>query len=150
MQNKVPPPVWMLLFGIAMWLIARSDFAYPIDVPYRWLFSAIFIAVGLSFTVPAIRHFREADTTINPLKPGEASKLVTNGVFAVSRNPMYVGLLMVLVAWGVWLGESINLVTLAMFVLVITTFQIKPEERALRELFGEEYDEYCRNVRRWL
>lgn len=150
MQNKIPPPIWMLLFGIAMWFVARSDYGYPVEIPYAWIPAALIIAFGLSYTIPAIRSFGKAETTINPLKPDEASSLVTTGVFGRSRNPMYVGLAMALLAWTVWLGSATNLGVLALFVVVITMLQIKPEERALRELFGEEYAEYCRNVRRWI
>ena len=165
MQNKVPPPIWMLLFGAAMWFVARSEFAYPVTIPYplvfvviisgsvlHWwqVFVVIIVAFGASYTIPAIRQFGEAETTINPLKPEEASSLVTTGVFGRSRNPMYVGLAMALLAWATWLGSLTNIALIALFVVVITQLQIKPEEAALRELFGAEYDEYCRNVRRWI
>lgn len=150
MQNKVPPPIWMLLFGIAMWFVAKSEFAYAIEIPYSWLPALVIVAFGFSFTIPAIKKFDAAETTINPLKPQEASSLVTSGVFGRTRNPMYVGLAMVLLGWVVWLGSATNLAVLALFVIVITMLQIKPEEMALRELFGEEYEEYCRKVRRWI
>jgi protein-S-isoprenylcysteine O-methyltransferase Ste14 len=87
---------------------------------------------------------------VDPFHPEEASMLVTNGVFRYSRNPMYVSLLCVLIGWAIWLGSMLNLFLIAGFVSYITIFQIKPEEEVLKTLFGEAYEQYCSNVRRWM
>lgn len=150
MKNRIPPPVWTLMFAVAMWFVAHSEYAYPFDVPSRWAVIALFIAIGAVFAVTAMRQFKRAETTVNPLSPEKASSLVTDGIFAKSRNPMYVGLLMLLAAWTIWLGSLTNIAVTLLFIPVINYFQIKPEEVVLRELFGEEYEEYCRNVRRWI
>ena len=106
--------------------------------------------IGVFVSASGIREFNKASTTVNPLKPDEASSLVTTGVFRRTRNPMYVGLFLILTGWMVWLESLGNLLMLAVFVLVLTELQIKPEERALRQLFGEEYVRYCSQVRRWI
>lgn len=94
--------------------------------------------------------FWRVRTTINPLDPGKASYLVTNGIFRMSRNPMYLSLLLLLVAYAIrldsltiWLGPLI-------FAAYVTRFQILPEERALAEKFGEAYLDYKHRTRRWI
>ena len=149
MKNKVPPPILLLLSGVVMWFVARSEFAYPFSLPYSLVFAIVLAAIGAMVSVSAIKKFRAADTTVNPLKPDTASSLVHTGIFSVSRNPMYVGLLFFLSGWAVWLGSLSNVVVLLAFVLFITELQIKPEEVALKKLFGQGYIEYCQRVRRW-
>lgn len=150
MKNKIPPPVLLLLFGVAMWFVAKSEFAYPVSVPFA-LFIAIGIAaIGIACSVTALRQFSAAETTVNPLKPDTATSLVQSGIFSKTRNPMYVGLFFVLLAWATWLQSLGNIAVLLIFVVALTELQIKPEEAALRTLFGVEYDQYCKRVGRWL
>ncbi len=94
--------------------------------------------------------FRASRTTINPLKLDHASALVTGGVYRVTRNPMYVGVMLLLLAWGIYLSSLLSLAGLPVFVMYITRFQIQPEERVLRNIFGEKYSSYEKRVRRWL
>ncbi len=149
MKAKVPPPILLLTTGIIMWLVAHSEFAYPVAVPYPLLLSLSVAALGIVIAVLAIRLFSAAETTVNPLSPETATSLVTNGIFSRSRNPMYVCLLLISTGWALWLGSLSNLIVIVLFVVVITELQIKPEEEALRAIFGEDYDAYCRQVRRW-
>ncbi|MDH5305282.1 MAG: isoprenylcysteine carboxylmethyltransferase family protein, partial [Gammaproteobacteria bacterium] len=86
----------------------------------------------------------------NPLKPETASALVQSGIFGKTRNPMYVGLLLILSGWAVWLESLSCLGLLLLFVVAITELQIKPEEAAMRKLFGDEYLRYCEKVGRWI
>jgi protein-S-isoprenylcysteine O-methyltransferase Ste14 len=94
--------------------------------------------------------FRAARTTINPMAPQRTRALVTGGVYRITRNPMYVGMALLLSAWAVALGSTWALAGPLGFMLFITRFQIRPEEQALHALFGETYAAYCRRVRRWL
>ena len=133
-----------------MWVVHKQvsggQFHFELQLPI-----AILIAIsGFALATISMLEFRRASTTIDPFHPEEASSLVDSGVFRFSRNPMYVGLLLVLIGWSVWLGSYYNLVVLAMFVSYITAFQIKPEEAAMKSLFGEEYDQYRSKVRRWI
>lgn len=150
MKNKVPPPVILLLAGALMWLIARSSFAYTIDVPFAVVIALLLAVAGVVVAVQAIRQFGRAATTVNPLQPDAATTLVDSGIFARTRNPMYLGLLLVLSGWAVWLQSVTALVVLAGFVLCINTLQIKPEEQALQKIFGAAYADYCSRVRRWI
>ena len=150
MQTKIPPPVWLLLFGTAMWFLAKSEYALGIDIPFAPLPAVLIAAFGISCSARALLLFRAAGTTVNPLHPEEASSLVTDGIFARTRNPMYVGLLLVLTGWAVWLQSLGNLLLLLVFIPLITYLQIRPEEAALQKLFGDAYADYCRRVPRWL
>jgi len=94
--------------------------------------------------------FQKAKTTFNPLKPDAASSLVASGIYRVSRNPMYVGFLLVLTGWAMWLSHPLPFLFLPIFVGYMNRFQISPEERVLSAKFGEEYDTYKQSVRRWL
>jgi len=150
MKNKIPPPILLLITGTIMWFVAKSEFAYPISIPYPLALSVSLAAIGIAIASIAARQFSIAKTTVNPLSPETATSLVDGGIFSVSRNPMYVGLLLVSIGWAVWLASLTNIAVIVLSVVVMTNLQIKPEEDALRKLFVEEYAEYCRNVRRWI
>jgi len=150
MNNKIPPPILLVLFGVAMWFVAKSEFAYPVSIPFALVIAIMLAAVGVLIAVLALRRFSAAETTVNPLKPDTATSLVQSGIFSKSRNPMYVGLVIDLVAWAVWLQSLGNIAMLLVFIIMLNEWQIKPEEAAMRKLFGHEYETYCRKVRRWL
>ena len=148
---KIPPPLVAVATGAVMW--ALSLLPPVIEVP-----TLIRVAVALAVATPGGLFplaggigLRRAATTANPMKPQRASSLVTSGVFGITRNPMYVGLLFVILAWAAFLCSLWALLLgPAGFVLYMTHFQIRPEERALTELFGAQYTDYQRRVRRWL
>ena len=151
MKNKVPPPIILLLSGIAMWFIAHSEFAYTISNPFALIMALPLAAIGIYISASAIRKFKTAETTISPLQPDSATSLVHKGIFGKSRNPMYLGLLLVLLGWAVWLQSMSNAIVLVAFVLCLTELQIKPEEEAaLKKVFGQGYIDYCKRVRRWI
>jgi protein-S-isoprenylcysteine O-methyltransferase Ste14 len=84
------------------------------------------------------------------LHPENASALVTYGIYRLSRNPMYCGMAALLLAWAAYLQSPLSVLGIAVFVLYITQFQIKPEERTLEKLFGDAFLRYKSSVRRWL
>jgi protein-S-isoprenylcysteine O-methyltransferase Ste14 len=140
----------MLLAAACMWVLHRW---LPLG---RWLAppwnraGAVPAAAGIALAAAALLRFRAARTTVNPLDPGKASQLVTGGVFRLSRNPMYLGLTLLLIGWALWLGSASPWVVPPLFVLVMTVAQIIPEEQALGRLFGEPYADYRRRVARWI
>jgi protein-S-isoprenylcysteine O-methyltransferase Ste14 len=150
LELKIPPPVVGLVIGVAMWFLAAlgPGFALP-DTARFWLALAI-AGVGLGFDMSGLIAFVRRHTTVNPLKPANASALVTGGVYRITRNPMYLGMACLLTAWAIWLGALWPWLGPVAFVLYITRFQIRPEERVLTTLFGEAYTGYTRRVRRWL
>jgi len=105
---------------------------------------------GIGVALSGVIAFRHAKTTVNPLKPETASSIVTSGVFRFTRNPMYVGLALVLLAWAVFLSSPWASLGLPAFILYMNRFQIVPEERVLSRMFGTEYSAYRARVRRWL
>lgn len=150
MKLKIPPPIQGLLIAITMWALARALPGLAFDFPGREVMVWLFGGVGIVMEITAGMIFLRAKTTVNPLKPQNANKLVTTGLYRISRNPMYLALGLVLLAWGLWLGHPLSLGLIPLWVLYITQFQIKPEEEALRAKFGADYETYCRRVRRWI
>jgi protein-S-isoprenylcysteine O-methyltransferase Ste14 len=150
LELKVPPPVVALLVGLFMWL--ASSLVAPVEVPFgfRTGVAVVLASVGVGVGVAGIIAFLRAGTTINPTKPGATSSLVTGGVFRFSRNPMYLSLLLYLLAWAVYLSNWLAMILVPVFVIYMNRFQIEPEERALSSLFGPEYTSYQARVRRWL
>ncbi len=151
LESRIPPPFVALVAALSMWLASLL----PLDVqeaPLAWraTLAIVIAAVGVAFSVGGMRAFRQARTTMNPFTPDMASALVTGGVYRLTRNPMYLGLLLDLLAWAVFLWAPLALAVLPIFVLYIHRFQIVSEERALSSLFGSEYADYKQLVRRWL
>lgn len=150
LELRIPPPLVAIAIGFGMWWLARETGAVALPQPLRSALVWGFSALGAGFTGAAMLHFRRARTTINPLKPEQASALVTGGVYRFTRNPMYVGLLALLCAWAAHLAAPWALLGLPVFVVYLTRFQIVPEERVLGAHFGAAYADYCARVRRWL
>jgi protein-S-isoprenylcysteine O-methyltransferase Ste14 len=150
LELKVPPPILALLLGVAMWSVSSLGPHLAIDAAYRWTAALVIALAGGTFDVLGLLAFRKSRTTIHPLKPHRTSTFVTSGVYRITRNPMYVGLVFLLVAWAVFLGALWPFLGPVLFVSFVNRFQIEPEERVLASLFGEEYRRYTARVRRWL
>jgi protein-S-isoprenylcysteine O-methyltransferase Ste14 len=133
-----------------MWF--ASSLVSPVVVPFgfRVGVALALLVIGQSISISGMESFRRAKTTMNPIKASAASSLVTSGVYRYTRNPMYLGLSVTLMAWAVFLSNLLALVAVPLFVLYISRFQINPEERVLSSLFGAEYATYKEKVRRWL
>jgi len=150
LELKIPPPLVALSAAIAMWSVASF---VPLPELPPMIRKSVAIAMALAggaFDIAGALSFRRARTTINPMKPYSTTALVSSGVYRITRNPMYVGLLFVLVSWAVFLSSAWALLGPLAFCLYIGRFQIAPEERVLSELFGNEYLAYKAKVRRWL
>lgn len=150
MKLLIPPPVYALMIGLLMWFLNRSfPVAHFIDGPWNRIGLAI-ILIAASSDVWSILLFFKKDTTANPMKPENTTGLVTKGMYKITRNPMYVGLLTMLTGYAIWLGSVTPFLVLPLFYVLITEMQIKPEEEILEEKFGQEYLDYKNSVRRWL
>lgn len=150
LELKVPPPAVALLFGFLMWLVTSLVASIEVPLGARVAVALLFASIGLVFGVSAMVSFSREKTTMNPTKPAASSSLVITGPFRFTRNPMYLSLLLYLLAWAVYLSNFVAVLFLPVFVLYINQFQIKPEERVLFSLFGPEYAAYKERVRRWL
>ncbi len=150
LELKIIPVIQVIIIAAFMYGAAQFLPVSTTLLEYKWLIWGVFIAIGSFFGLAGIVSFYLAKTTVNPEKPEKASTLVTSGIYKVTRNPMYVGLVCFLIAWAAWLGSLYSLVFIVVFVLYMNRFQITPEERALTKLFGQDYQDYCQKVRRWL
>ena len=150
LENRIPPPLVVVLIGAAIAVIAWFTPTLEIGSNVRFAVGGTAIALGALVAVQGARMFRRNKTTINPVDLESASALVTSGVFRFSRNPMYVGFTAMLVGWAVCLAAPWALVGPVAFVLFTNRFQIIPEERVMRDKFGQAYDDYQAQVRRWI
>ncbi|MGB8693001.1 MAG: isoprenylcysteine carboxylmethyltransferase family protein [Steroidobacteraceae bacterium] len=150
LELRLPPPLVALLLAGVMWQLAKLTPQMELSGSLRHVVSGVLFLTGVLFALSAMLAFRRSKTTVNPLRPEAATALVSGGPFRVSRNPMYLGLLLALIGWAVMLGAPWGLAGPVAFVLYIQRFQIIPEERVMALKFGEVYAQYCVRVRRWL
>jgi protein-S-isoprenylcysteine O-methyltransferase Ste14 len=150
LELKVPPPVVGLLMAILMWLMAKKVPTLGLVPPQRKGLVLGLIAAGVCVSILGVASFRRARTTVSPLKPERSSCLVVSGIYRYTRNPMYLGILMVLLGWAVFLGNILAFIFLPAFIAYLNRFQIRPEEKALASVFGQDFATYCSKVRRWL
>ena len=148
LNTKIPPPIVTILFAVLIFYFSDS-FAY-VDLPFKKYISLFFVLLGFFITFSSARNFKKKETTVNPIKPEEASQLVTDGFFKITRNPMYLGMLLFLLGLSIYNGLIVGLVFLPLFIGYITFFQIIPEENAMIKIFGEDYKAYMKKVRRWI
>lgn len=150
LELKVPPPAVAAVVAAAM--IAASRF-WPwagFTVPLVTVVASLIALAGIAIAVAGTVAFRRARTTVNPMKPEAASSLVTEGIYAFTRNPMYLGLVLLITGFALYLANVWTLFGPAVLALYLTRFQIAPEERIMAQLFGAEFDAYASRVRRWI
>jgi protein-S-isoprenylcysteine O-methyltransferase Ste14 len=149
MKLRIPPALIFALTALGMYLLATFLPAGYFEFFGRFYLMAVLVSLALVIAVAALVQFYRAKTSVDPLQPAKVTTLVTGGVYSFSRNPMYLALLLLLLAWGLWLGNAFNTLLAAGFVSVMNRLQISREEAILSEKFGKEYSQYCIKVRRW-
>lgn len=148
--SLVPPPLWLVIFGALMWALDRYVPVMTV-IPAAWNgLGCVLMTIAPAVPLVAFVQFWFARTTVNPHKPEKARTLVTSGIYAWTRNPMYLGLTLLLLGWAIQLGTLTPLLGPLLFVPLIERVQIRPEEQALRQHFAEAYEAYCRQVKRWV
>ncbi|MDE2996139.1 MAG: isoprenylcysteine carboxylmethyltransferase family protein [Bacteroidota bacterium] len=147
LELKIPPVGVGLLTATLAW---AGDTLGWLPVSLGLTPAVFIVTVGFVVAIAGVAAFRKAQTTVDPFNPNKASSLVTGGIYRHSRNPMYLGMLLVLMGWALYLSDGLSLALTLLFVPYMIRFQIKPEERVMREKFGEEFDRYCNAVRRWV
>ena len=150
LELKVPPPVVALLVAVIMWGVSSFTPLMALPVVLRYVVAGTLAPLGVGIVVAGLLTFRFAKTTIHPQRPEDATVLVSTGLYRVTRNPMYLGLLLILCAWALWRSAPWGLLGPAAFALYIHRFQIVPEERVLSAKFGSAYEQYTAQVRRWV
>lgn len=149
MTSRIPPPIIVVIAAVLIWTAARYT-APAILFPGQALLALLLAVIGLVMTLLGVTGLRRTATTMNPLRAEKATTLVTRGIYRVSRNPMYLGLAIVLLAWAIYLATWLGVIVVALYVAYMDYFQIRPEERALASQFGRTFAAYRQAVRRWL
>ena len=150
LEHKIPPPLVAVIIGAGMWVLRGIGPQLSLPPGAKYTAVGALAVAGVVIAALGIQAFRQSRTTVNPLKPEQASALVTGGIYRITRNPMYVRMASALLAWAVYLSALLPFLGVLAFVLFITRFQIQPEERVLARIFGGEYSAYASRVRRWL
>lgn len=150
LELKVPPPIVALLIGVAMWAMSLATSSFDVPLLLRVVAAIVIALAGIGIIISGAIALRSAKTTISAVKPETASCLVTSGVYRFTRNPIYVGLALVLLAWAVFISTALAFIGPLVFILYMSRFQIVPEERVLSATFGAAYSSYQAKVRRWL
>ena len=150
LELKVPPVVLVAVVAVGMWAVSRIALNSHFTFPYVEWWSASIVLLGFFISIAGVLQFRKSGTTVDPRVPDQSSNLVVSGVYRYSRNPMYLGFLLALCGWCVFLGSMVSVLFLPVFILYMNCFQIVPEERFMQEKFGASYRQYRSQVRRWI
>ena len=150
LELKVLPDIVLIIVAVVMWVVSLVSPSFYLPFAARVTAGAALVVLGLGVVQAAGVFFRRANTTVDPKRPASASSLIVTGMFRCSRNPVYLGMTLVLFGWAVFLSNALSIALVAVFVAYITRFQIIPEERALSSRFGAEYASYKTRVRRWI
>ena len=148
MKTKIPPPIIALTCIVVNYL--STYLINPIKFPNIEIIGGLILFLGAATAMLATLLFKKDKTTVNPMNLEETTTLVTTGIFSITRNPMYLGLFLSILSTILFFGSWFGIIILMFFVWYINKFQIIPEEEAMEKLFGNKYDEYRQNVRRWI
>jgi protein-S-isoprenylcysteine O-methyltransferase Ste14 len=148
MKKRIMPTTYLLL---AIIIMIPLGWFFPIVqwIHFPWnLLGIIPLIAGVVLNLAADRKFHQANTTVKPFQ--ESSALVTDGVFKISRNPMYSGFVFILVGIAILLGSLSPFLIVGAYFFVIDRLFIRTEETMLAQKFGKEYEDYRQITRRWL
>jgi protein-S-isoprenylcysteine O-methyltransferase Ste14 len=150
LELKIPPVAFFLLCAAVMWTMSAAFPALTVPGAGRQVIAVILVLTGVSIALAGVFAFRRHNTTTNPMTPGATKSVVRDGIYRFTRNPMYLGLALVLAGWATFLAGTAALLPLPVFVAYMTRFQIRPEERVLLANFEADYAAYMSDVRRWV
>ncbi len=149
MKLKIPPVMVAIFVFVVMRMIAGIPRFHRFRSPLQKVVAGLLALLGFWVAILGMLSFRRNRTTVHPSHPEKTTVLVVEGIYRYTRNPMYLGITLVLAAWGFFWGSAMALFMVPIFPLYITAFQIKPEEQALSEKFGNEFANYVVRFRRW-
>jgi protein-S-isoprenylcysteine O-methyltransferase Ste14 len=150
LELKIPPVIVLLVLAIMMWISAKNFPFLTLNFDFNVVIAAVVAVFGCGMVMVGSHSFHRVGTTVNPMKPEATTSLVMEGVYRFTRNPIYLGLAMILSSWGVYLSNLSSLIFVCLFIIYMNHFQIRPEERMLHKLFGARFERYKHQVRRWL
>ena len=145
LDTKIPPPIVTIIILSIIYLFDLNEYNLNTDI-----ISIITLFIGLIFIISAVIQFINRKTTVNPTKPHKTSTLVITGTYKITRNPMYLGMLLIIISFALYKTSIISLILIPLFIFYINKFQIEPEEYEMRKKFGTEYEDYCKKVDRWI
>jgi protein-S-isoprenylcysteine O-methyltransferase Ste14 len=150
LERKVPPVALFIVMIVAINHVAAEFRSFMLPLPVGGgVFAVCFLLSGIVGLL-GVYEFKRAKTTVNPVHVDQASQVVDRGVYAYTRNPMYLGLFLLLFGFAYWSHNLLALTFPFLFVVYMNRFQIQPEEQALEKLFGAQYLDYKQRVRRWI
>ena len=150
LELKVPPVAQVIVTAAAMYGVSKVAPALKFSLSGSTALAIGLGVVGLGSGIMGVTQFKKAQTTPNPQALEKVSSLVTDGIYRYSRNPMYVGLVLILLGWALYLSHFLAFVLVPVFMFYMTRFQIQPEERMMERKFGKAYQSYLSRVRRWI
>ena len=150
LELKIPPVALTIIIAFLMWGFAELFPATKFSSVWNIVIASAVSCIGVIFSLLGVLEFKKEKTTVDPRVPDQTSSLVITGVYTLSRNPMYIGFLFMLIAWAFYLSQILVFVFLPLFIIYMNWFQITPEERFMMQKFGEEYTLYMSKVRRWI
>ena len=147
LKTKIPPPIVTLLcIGIIYLFENKIEYSQP----YFKAIGIIFLILGFIIIFLAVLKFIKIKTTVDPTRPHKTSNLVISGIYKITRNPMYLGMLFLIMAYTIYTNNVVGSITIPIFIFYINKFQIEPEEIEMRKKFGESFENYCKKVNRWI
>lgn len=150
LELRIPPALLVIIFSALMFGVSKTSLSLGLDYSTRLYAFLIIATVAGAIAFSGVWQFKLAKTTVNPTKPESSSNLVQTGIYKYTRNPMYLGLACFLFGLGLLLNNIFAIFLVLIFVGYMNEFQIKPEEKALLKIFGEDFQQYKSNTRRWL
>lgn len=145
---KIPPPILVLILVVTVYF-SKNELE-TISLPYNHLISVLILLIGIAILINPVFKFIKSKTTVNPINFKKVNKLVTSGIYKYSRNPMYLGMILIVISTAIFYLNYYSIITPFIFYFWINTFQIKREEIFLKEKFGKEYLSYSFKTRRWI
>lgn len=145
LDTKIPPPIVTIIILSIIYLFDLNEYNLNTDI-----ISILILFIGLIFILSAVIQFVNRKTTVNPTKPHKTTTLVITGTYKITRNPMYLGMLLIIISFAFYKTSIVSIILIPFFIFYINKFQIEPEELEMRKKFGKEYEDYCKKVDRWI
>jgi protein-S-isoprenylcysteine O-methyltransferase Ste14 len=147
-MSRVLPPIYFIA-AIALTILMHFLVPLAVLIPLFWrVVGLIPIIAGVALNIAADRQFKRLGTTVKPLQ--RSSALATDGIFRWSRNPMYLGMVFIVAGTALLEGSISPWIAVAALAIVLDRVFVVPEEKMLRETFGDAFQQYSQRVRRWL
>lgn len=147
LKTKIPPPLITLICILIIYFFEK-EFIFFED--WNIYISGFFLLWGLIIIAFAVFKFAKTKTTVDPTKPSKTSSLVISGIYRITRNPMYLGMLFLIISFTFYKLSLVGAIVIPSFIFYINKYQIEPEEYEMRKKFGENFEDYCKKVNRWI